>query len=244
MTRPAATLTSSAARKGQTAHTRSWPGRQRGSIHCGGIAPPQRATELVGISAVAFSALYFLSDAIEVIQGGFSDGQLWLTFVAEAAVPIFVLGIARAHRPQFGRLARASAWAYASSYLVFTGTVLYALVNNTKDYATLSDDLGPIMITPGAVMVLAGLEFGYSVRRARLLPAWTAVALMAGVALVAAAQGLPDGAQLVAAGVRDLGFAGMGAALLANTRRRHLPTRADRGSPAVPNHGTRVLALK
>jgi hypothetical protein len=38
---------------------------------------------------------------------------------------------------------------------------------------------------------------------------------MAGVVLVAATQNAPDGAQLVAAAVRDLGFAGMGAALLA-----------------------------
>jgi hypothetical protein len=42
---------------------------------------------------------------------------------------------------------------------------------------------------------------------------------MAGVVLVAAAQGLPDGAQLVAAGVRDLGFAGMGAALIGGASR-------------------------
>jgi len=33
--------------------------------------------------------------------------------------------------------------------------------------------------------------------------------------LVAATQGAPEGVQLIAAGVRDLGFAGMGAALLA-----------------------------
>ena len=37
---------------------------------------------------------------------------------------------------------------------------------------------------------------------------------MAGVVLVAATQSAPEGVQLVAAGVRDLGFAGMGAALL------------------------------
>ncbi|HVW46576.1 MAG TPA: hypothetical protein VHA76_05960 [Solirubrobacterales bacterium] len=32
---------------------------------------------------------------------------------------------------------------------------------------------------------------------------------------MAATQGTPEGVQLIAAGVRDLGFAGMGAALLA-----------------------------
>jgi hypothetical protein len=40
---------------------------------------------------------------------------------------------------------------------------------------------------------------------------------MAGVVLVAATQGAPEGLQLVAAGMRDLGFAAMGAALLAGS---------------------------
>jgi hypothetical protein len=176
--------------------------------------------KLVGLSALVFSALYFLSDVIEAVQGGFSNGQLWLTLVSEAAVPVFVIGLARLHRLHFSRLGLLSAWAYAASYVVFTGTVVYALVNRTPDYAALSEDLGPVMLVPGAVMVLAGLGFGDAVRRARRLPAWTAVSLMVGVVLVAAAQGLPEGVQVIAAGLRDLGFTGMGAAVLAAARRR------------------------
>jgi hypothetical protein len=37
---------------------------------------------------------------------------------------------------------------------------------------------------------------------------------MVGVVLVALTQGTAEGVQLIAAGIRDLGFAGMGAALL------------------------------
>jgi hypothetical protein len=37
---------------------------------------------------------------------------------------------------------------------------------------------------------------------------------MAGVVLVALTQHMPDTVQLLAAGLRDLGFAGMGAAIL------------------------------
>lgn len=37
---------------------------------------------------------------------------------------------------------------------------------------------------------------------------------MAGVVLVAVTQTMPEGVQLTAAGVRDLGFAGMGAAMV------------------------------
>ena len=80
-------------------------------------------------------------------------------------------------------------------------------------------DLCMVMIVHGAVMVVAGLGFGFAVLQARLLPAWTAVALMAGVVLVAAAQGLPESAKLTAAAVRALGLGGMGAGLLRTTPR-------------------------
>ena len=39
-----------------------------------------------------------------------------------------------------------SALAYAYSCVIFAGTVVYALVNNTKDYQTLSEELGAVMI--------------------------------------------------------------------------------------------------
>ncbi len=169
---------------------------------------------LVGLTALGFSALYLLSDVIEAIQGGFSDGQLWLTLVAEAAIPVFVLGLYRVQRPQIGRLGQLSAVAYAYSYVYFTGTVIFALLNETSDYSTLSHALQPAMTIHGAIMVFAGLGFGVAAFRAGVMPRWTSVALMAGVILVALSQSMPEGAQVVAASVRDLGFAGMGAAVL------------------------------
>jgi uncharacterized membrane protein len=187
---------------------------------------------VVGLLALVFSATYFLSDVIEVIQGGFSVGHLWLTFTAEAAIPIFVVGLAIMYRARLGRLGQVSVWSYAYAYVVFTGTVVYALVKDIEDYQALSDRLGAIMIIHGVVMGFAGLGLGYAVFRTRLLPAWTGLTLMVGVVLVAVAQGLPDGAQLCAAGVRDFAFAGMGAALL---RTQIAPTaaRTGRHSPCV-----------
>lgn len=167
----------------------------------------------VGIGAMAGSALYFLTDVIEAAQGGFSTGQLWLTLVAEAAIPFVVIGLSLAQRPQIGRLGQVSAYAYAYAFVFFSGTVVYALVDDTGDYAELSDELGAAMLLHGAIMVVAGIGFGWAVSRAGVLPRWTGFALMAGVVLVAATQGAPEGAQLGAAGVRDLAFAGMGAAL-------------------------------
>ena len=146
--------------------------------------PVGPAAKVVGLVALAASVLYFVSDVIEVRQGGFSDRQLWLTLIAEAAVPIFVVGLAIAQRPRLGRPGVVAAVAYAYTFVFFAGTVVYALVNGTKDYYSLTRELGAVMIVHGAVMVIAGLGFGLAVRRARVLPAWTAVALMAGVVFV------------------------------------------------------------
>jgi hypothetical protein len=171
-------------------------------------------TALVGLTALAFSALYVVSDVIEALQGGFSDGQLGLTLIAEAAIPVFVIGLYLVQRPEIGRLGRLGAAAYAYSYVFFTATVVYALIDGTSTYSVLSHDLQPWMTMHGAVMVLAGLGFGVAVIRAKVLPRWTGIALMAGVVLVSLSQTLPAGPQVLAAAIRDLGFAGMGAALL------------------------------
>jgi hypothetical protein len=173
---------------------------------------------LVGLSAVLFSALYLVSDVIEAIQGGFSDGQLWLTLVAEAAIPVFIVGLYSVQRPQIGRWGLFSALAYAYAYVFFTGTVVYALIAGTGDFDALSHALSPWMVIHGAVMVFAGIGFGYAIIKAGVLPGWTGMTLIAGVLLVSVSQGLPESGQVVAAGVRDLAFAGMGAALIQTYR--------------------------
>lgn len=173
-----------------------------------------RAARIVGLSALVFSLLYLLSDIVEAVQGGFSDGQLWLTLVAEAAIPVFVVGLYLVQRPRIGLAGRLGAFAYAYAFVFFTGTVVYALIDGTRDYETLTADIGPWMTVHGAIMVFAGLSFGYAVIKARVLPRWTAIVLVVGVVAVAATQGMPEVPQLLAAAIRDLGFAGMGAALL------------------------------
>jgi hypothetical protein len=168
----------------------------------------------VGIAAVVFSALYFLSDLIELAQRGFSTPQLALTGAAEAAIPLFVIGLYVVQRPRIGRLGLIGAIGYAYSFVFFTGTVLFAMVNGTSDWGALSDRLGTWVFIHGAVMVIAGLAFGLAVIRAGVLPRWTGVALIAGVVLVSVSTGLPEIVQAAAAGVRDLAWAGMGASLL------------------------------
>ena len=181
----------------------------------------QVAAAVIGYMAVVSSVLYFFSDVVEVLQGRFSTGQLWLTLIAEATIPVFVIGFAviRTQRP-LGWVGDLSAIVYAYAFLYFTGTVVYALTNGTRDYEVLTDRLGLTMTAHGVMMVVAGVGFSCSVIHARLFPTWTAIALMVGVVLVALSQGLPDGLQLVAAGTRDLGFVGMGVAQIRSATTR------------------------
>jgi hypothetical protein len=57
--------------------------------------PAADLTLLVGVAALGFSALYLLSDLIELAEGGFSTPQLALTYIAEAAIPLFIIGLLR-----------------------------------------------------------------------------------------------------------------------------------------------------
>jgi len=182
----------------------------------------RRIAALIGWSAAVFSALYWLSDLIEAGQDGFSDGQLWLTLVAEAAIPPIVIGLWWMQRDRIGRIGAISAWAYAYSFIFFTYTVVYALVEGTPDYDALTGDLGAAMTLHGAIMLLAGIGFGVAVARARMLPAWTGWTLAVGVVLVIATQGAPEGLQLIAAAARDLGLGAMGIALVRSVA-RHRP---------------------
>jgi hypothetical protein len=177
--------------------------------------------QLTGVAAVVFSGLYFVSDVLELSQGGFSTPQLVLTYVAEAAIPIFVLGLYAVQRPRIGTLGLLGAVGYAYAYVFFTGTVQLALSTHPRDWDTLVGDLGPWVTLHGLLMVLAGSCFGVAVVRARVLPRWTGVLLLVGVVLVALSAPLPEAAQMLSAGVRDLAFAGMGLSLLTRPR----PTR-------------------
>lgn len=175
---------------------------------------------LVGLAAVAFSVIYVVSDVIEVVQGGFSPVQLALTYAAEAAIPLFVLGLYAVQRPVIGRLGLAGAVAYAYAFVFFTGTVFLTIVEPTADWDELVSRLGPWIPVHGLIMVVAGIAFGTAVARAGVLPAWTGWTLVAGMVLMAVTAALPDSplfdaARAAAASVRTVAFAAMGAAVLA-----------------------------
>jgi hypothetical protein len=184
------------------------------------LVPPADVVSLIGVAAVAFSGLYLLSDVIELVQGGFSTAQLVLTYISEAAIPLFVIGIYAAQRPSIGRLGLLGALGYAYTFVFFTSTVVFALVQHTSDWSALENQMGVWIAVHSVLMVVTGLVFGYAVVRASVLPSWTGALLMLGMLSMIVAAALPAVVQTGAAAIRDVAFAGMGAALLGVGRRK------------------------
>jgi hypothetical protein len=182
--------------------------------------PSIRLSSVVGPAALLFSILYFISDVIELAQGGFSTVQLTLTLAAEAAIPFFIVGLYVLQRPRMGRLGLAATVLYAYTFVFFSSTVVFALAQGTSNWDILAQHLGTLIATHGILMVVAGLTLGFTMVQAAVLPRWTAWTLMTGVVLVAASSGLPDLVKTASAGIRDLAFAAMGASLLNGSWRR------------------------
>jgi hypothetical protein len=179
-------------------------------------ADPRRdfLTPSVGAAAVLFTALYLISDLLEVAQGGFSTLRLAFTYAGEAAIPLFVIGLYALQRPLIGRLGAVGAVAYAYSYVFFTGTVIWALVTTAPDYQAVANAFGVWMTLHGVIMLFGGIAFGVAVIRAGVLPRWTGICLIVGVVLVVAASGLPTVARAIAEAVQGAALIGMGIAVL------------------------------
>src|ERR1700692_2249797 len=117
---------------------------------------PADLVSLIGVAAMVFSALCLLSDVIELAQGGFSTAQLVLTYISEAAIPLFVIGIYAAQRPSIGRLGLLSALGYAYTFVFFTSTVVFALIEHTRDWTALTNQMGAWIAVHSVLMVVTG----------------------------------------------------------------------------------------
>lgn len=175
---------------------------------------------------MVFPALYVLSDAMELAAGGLYTAQLWVTYLAEAAVPFFMLGLDAHQQPRAGLLGLLGAVAYGASFVGFSATVLYPLVSGMRDADQVFAAFGPIYTAHAILALVGGLMFGASVLRARVFPAWTGVAVIAGLLLSLAliALELPEAIQTAGTALRSAGFMGMGITCL---RTRALATNAN-----------------
>jgi hypothetical protein len=187
------------------------------------IVADQEIVTLVALAAVVFPLVYFVADLMEVAQGNFSTARLVLAFVGESAIPLFVVGLYAVQRPRIGRLGF-GAFAYAYSFVFFTGTVVYALAAGSENWNAVTDTFGGWFTVFGAIMVVGGIAFGLAVINAAMLPRWTGVCLILGVVLVAATAGMSNAVRTAAAALPDAAFIGMGVTLLRarwSVRSRH-----------------------
>lgn len=149
-------------------------------------------------------------------MSGFSPVQLYMTYGAFVAVPFSLMGLHAIQSPRVGWFSLVGSVAYGSSFIFYAATVVYALVQQTADYANLVDSLGILYPLHGLLLILGGLLFGGSVMRAGVLPRWTGLLLMVGVVvnLAIAALPLPDISQIIGSTLRNIAFLGMAIALL------------------------------
>jgi hypothetical protein len=168
---------------------------------------------VVGVAAIVFSALYVISDLMELAAGELYTAQLWVTYLAEAAIPFFIVGLNAVQQPQGGWMSLIGSVLYGVAFVGFSATVLYPLVTGDRDPDAVFEDFGAIYDAHSGLAAVGGTLFGISVLRARVFPRWTGLALLAGLALTAVLVGLgaPEGVQTTGTAIRGLAFAGMGA---------------------------------
>lgn len=172
---------------------------------------------LVGLGSIVFAVVYACSDLMELGQGGFSQLQLALTYAAEAAIPLLVLGLYAVQRPRIGLLGLAGAVLYSYVYVYFASTVVFALEGRVIGWRDLNEQLAPWMTLHGAVMVVGGVCLGLATARAGVFPRWTGYALVVAVCLVAATASAPDLVRTLAALLRAAVFVTLGVATLRTT---------------------------
>ncbi|HEV8439468.1 MAG TPA: hypothetical protein VGT40_15355 [Methylomirabilota bacterium] len=171
---------------------------------------------LVSLTALASSLAYIGSDVAELLGHGFSPAQLYVTYAAFVAVPFFILGLHALQGPRAGWLSLIGAVCYATSFIFYAGTAVYAIVAGTPDYETLVSEMGALYTFHGALLVIGGLLFGAAAIRAAVWPRWTGIALIVGVllSLFLALVRLPDIMQTAASTIRSVAFVGMAVAAL------------------------------
>jgi hypothetical protein len=167
---------------------------------------------LIGLGAIFSSVLYVASDVIELVAGELSTGQLVVTYLAEALIPLFILGLHSVQHPDGGWPSLLGALLYGFAFVGFSATVLYPLVTGTRDADAVFDDFGAIYTVHAVLALIGGVLFAAGVRRARVFPSWTAYTLGAGLLLTAVfvLLGLSEEVQTLGTAVRSVAFAGMG----------------------------------
>ena len=171
---------------------------------------------VVGTAALIAPSVHSITDVIEWHQGGFSSLQLWLNYLAFLPMPWLLLGIFALHTPRPGPIGLIGAILYGAAFTYFTHTTLFALAEHIANYDLLWSTLGLFYWIHGAIMVVGGLLFAWSVWRAAWLPRAGIVCFAAGlmVNLLLALIPTPDILQTLGSALRNSGLVLMGYAII------------------------------
>lgn len=183
-----------------------------------------RVRSLIAWSAVLFPILHSLTDVMEWWQGGFSPLQLWLNYVAFLPLTILLIGLYAVQLPRISLIGLSGAILYGFAFVYFAFSTLYALSVGAATYEQLWSQIGWVYTLHGGLMVAGGLLFGLASVRARVLPRWATGVFLLGILLnlVVALLPLPDLLQTIGSGIRNVGLAGMGWAVITADRSARL----------------------
>lgn len=176
----------------------------------------------VGSAALIAPGLHSATDLIEWYQGGFSTLQLWLNYLAFLPMPWLLFGILALHKPRPSSLGLIGAILYGAAFTYFAHTTLFALEERIANYDLLWSELGLLYTVHGAVMVVGGLLFAWSVWQAAWLPRVGVACFSAGllVNLLLALMPTPDILQTLGSALRNIGLMLMGYAIIFSSKQR------------------------
>lgn len=167
---------------------------------------------MVAAGAILAPVLHSVTDVMEWLHGGFYPAQLWLNYLAFVPLPAVILGLYAVQRPRISMTGLSGALLYGFAFVYFTHTTLLALERATSDYQNLWEHLGWVYTLHGGLMIAGGVLFGGATLRAAVLPRWTAILFLSGIALnlVLGLLPVPDVLQTLGTALRNAGLVGMG----------------------------------
>jgi hypothetical protein len=170
----------------------------------------------VGVAAVVVPLLYVASDALEVAQGGHTTASLVLTYLGEAPVVFYVLGLYQVQRPRIGLLGLVGAVLFGYAFVFWAGFTLHGLLTHATDLPALAADLGGWYWLHAVLQTTGGTLFAIAAWRARVLPRWSAALLLAAMIghVLLSVSGLPESYRWVTTTAQNLAFVAMGAAVV------------------------------
>lgn len=163
------------------------------------------------ITITAF-ALYIITDSIEIAQSAISSFQMIVTYICMAAIPFAVMGLYILDDKEGGALYLTGAVFISLSFIYFSGTASYALVEHINDYADVVKNLGFMYLLHGMILIIGGILFSVALLRAKIAHPIIAYGILAGsvVSLITGLFQLSEQFYIVGNYVRNVSFVFLG----------------------------------